>query len=88
MKMTKYMENEGPHEALTPENAALLLIDHKVGLMQLVRDASPEEFRNNVLGLAKTDYNYPTIRLPVRFQSSQVYRRASTRPCAKGLWPD
>jgi len=52
--MTKYTENEGPYEALTPENAALLLIDHQVGLMQLVRDASPEEFRNNVLGLAKT----------------------------------
>ena len=34
--MTKYTENEGPYEALTPENAALLLIDHQVGLLQLV----------------------------------------------------
>ncbi len=51
--MTKYKENEGPYKALTPGNAALLLIDHQVGLLQLVRDASPEEFRNNVLGLAK-----------------------------------
>ena len=52
--MTKYKENEGPYDALTPENAALLFIDHQVGLMQLVHDATPEEFRNNVLGLAKT----------------------------------
>jgi hypothetical protein len=41
MKMTKYKENEGPYEALTSGNAALLFIDHQVGLMQLVRDASP-----------------------------------------------
>jgi hypothetical protein len=54
MKITKYKENEGPYKALTPGNAALLLIDHQVGLPQLVRDASPEEFTNNVLGLAKT----------------------------------
>jgi len=54
MKMTQHKENEGPYEALTSGNAALLFIDHQVGLMQLVRDASPEEFRNNVLGLAKT----------------------------------
>ena len=52
--MTKHKENEGPYEALTSGNAALLLIDHQVALMQLVSDASPEEFRNNVLGLAKT----------------------------------
>jgi nicotinamidase-related amidase len=54
MKMTQHKENEGPYEALTSGNAALLFIDHQVGLMQLVRYASPEEFRNNVLGLAKT----------------------------------
>ena len=51
MKITKYKENEGPFKA---GNAALLLIAHQVGLLQLVRAASPEEFRNNVLGLAKT----------------------------------
>ena len=44
--MTKYKENEGPYEALTSGDAALLFIEHQVGLMQLVRDASPEEFRN------------------------------------------
>jgi hypothetical protein len=53
-KMRKYQENVGPRDALTPENSALLLIDHQVGLMQLVRDMMPEEFKNNVVGLAKT----------------------------------
>jgi hypothetical protein len=36
--MSKYQEHGGPHDALTPENSALLLIDHQVGPMQLVRE--------------------------------------------------
>ena len=52
--MNKYEENVGSRDALTPKNATLLLIDHQVGLMQLVRDMTPEEFKNNVVGLAKT----------------------------------
>jgi Amidases related to nicotinamidase len=61
--MNTYKENVGPRDALTPENAALLLIDHQVGLMQLVRDMVPEEFKNNVVGLAKTakNFNLPVI---------------------------
>jgi hypothetical protein len=35
---TKYQENVGPVDSLTPRNAALLLIDHQVGLMQCIRD--------------------------------------------------
>ncbi len=46
-------ENVGPADMLTPENSVLLLIDHQVGLAQLVRDMSPEEFRTNVLGVAR-----------------------------------
>jgi nicotinamidase-related amidase len=62
-KMSNYRENVGPRDALTPENAALLLIDHQVGLMQIVRDMMPEEFKNNVVGLAKTakNFNLPVI---------------------------
>ncbi len=52
--MKNYLENEGPSDVLTGKNSVLLLIDHQVGLMQLVRDMLPEEFRNNVLGIAKT----------------------------------
>ena len=34
-------------------DAALVLIDHQSGIMQLVHDYSPAEFRNNVIGLAR-----------------------------------
>lgn len=48
---------------LSPENAALLLIDHQSGIMQLVHDYAPAEFRNNVIALAKLGkvYNLPTV---------------------------
>jgi nicotinamidase-related amidase len=47
----------------SPDNAALVLIDHQSGIMQLVHDYSPAEFRNNVLALAKLGqiYNLPTV---------------------------
>jgi hypothetical protein len=34
-------------------DAALVLIDHQSGVMQLVHDYSPAELRNNVIALAK-----------------------------------
>jgi nicotinamidase-related amidase len=52
--MSKYGKNVGPRDDLTPENAARLLINRQVGPMQLIRDMTPEEFKNNVMGLAKT----------------------------------
>jgi hypothetical protein len=86
MKMTKYTENEGPYEALTPGNAALLLIDHQVGLLQLVRDASPEEFRNNVLGLAKTA---KLFELPVILTTSMDWGpNGPILPELKELFPE
>ncbi|HWC73441.1 MAG TPA: isochorismatase family protein [Gemmatimonadales bacterium] len=42
-----------PYEALTSENAALVLIDHQIGLMTGVRDLSPRDLKHNVVGLAK-----------------------------------
>ena len=41
------------HERLTPDNAALLLIDHQVGLFTGVRDIPVAELTHNVVGLAK-----------------------------------
>jgi nicotinamidase-related amidase len=41
-----------PYESLTSENAALVLVDHQVGLMTGVRDYSIAELKHNVLGLA------------------------------------
>jgi nicotinamidase-related amidase len=44
-------------------DAALVLVDHQSGIMQLVYDYSPAEFRNNVIGLAKLGkvFNLPTV---------------------------
>jgi nicotinamidase-related amidase len=44
-------------------DTALLLIDHQAGILQLVKDYSPAEFRNNVLGLAKIGraFRLPTV---------------------------
>ena len=42
-----------PYESLTSENAALVLVDHQVGLMTGVRDISTGELKHNVVGLAK-----------------------------------
>ena len=38
----------------TPENCVVLLIDHRVGLANWIRDQSPADFKNAVLGLAGT----------------------------------
>jgi nicotinamidase-related amidase len=45
------------------DDAALVLVDHQSGIMQLVHDYSPAEFRNNVIGLAKLGkvFNLPTV---------------------------
>jgi nicotinamidase-related amidase len=42
-----------PYEPLTSENAALVLVDHQVGLMSGVRDISTGELKHNVVSLAK-----------------------------------
>ena len=47
----------------SPDDAALVLIDHQSGIMQLVHDYSPAEFRNNVMALAKLGkvFKLPTV---------------------------
>ena len=47
------METKKYHERLTPDNAALLLIDHQVGLFTGVRDIPTGELKHNVVALAK-----------------------------------
>jgi nicotinamidase-related amidase len=42
-----------PYEPLTSKNAALVLVDHQVGLMTGVRDYSTGELKHNVVALAK-----------------------------------
>jgi len=51
-----------PYEPLTSENAALVLIDHQVGLMTGVRDYSIAELKHNVVALAK---GAKVLKLPI-----------------------
>jgi len=51
-----------PYEPLTSDNAALVLVDHQVGLMTGVRDYSTGELKHNVVGLAKAA---KALRLPI-----------------------
>jgi nicotinamidase-related amidase len=48
---------------LSVDSAVALLVDHQVGLLSLVQDYGPEEFRNNVLALADTAklFKLPTV---------------------------
>src|SRR6202166_1043981 len=57
------MNNQNhPYEPLTSENAALILVDHQVGLMTGVRDYSTGELKHNVVALAKAAR---ALKLPI-----------------------
>jgi len=51
-----------PYEPLTSDNAALVLVDHQVGLMTGVRDYSTGELKHNVVALAKAA---KALQLPI-----------------------
>ncbi|KAJ7281801.1 ycaC protein [Mycena rebaudengoi] len=50
-------------ERIDKNNSMLLVVDHQLGLFQLVRDFGPEEYRNNIFAHAATGkvFNLPTI---------------------------
>ena len=41
------------YEPLTADNAAVILVDHQIGLMTGVRDYSTGELKHNVVALAR-----------------------------------
>ncbi len=51
------------YRKLDKEQAAVLLVDHQCGLLSLVRDIPPDQFKNNVLALADLAkyFKLPTI---------------------------
>ncbi len=51
------------YKRLSVEDAVVLLVDHQAGLLSLVQDYTPEEFRNNILALADIAklFKLPTI---------------------------
>ena len=52
-----------PYKRLDKNQAAVLLVDHQAGLLSLVRDIGPDQFKNNVLALADLAkyFKLPTI---------------------------
>src|SRR6202020_391688 len=51
-----------PYEPLTAQNAAVVLVDHQVGLMTGVRDYSTGELKHNVVALARAA---KALKLPI-----------------------
>jgi nicotinamidase-related amidase len=51
------------YKRLSKDQAAVLLVDHQAGLLSLVRDSAPDEFKNNVLALGDLAryFKLPTI---------------------------
>jgi nicotinamidase-related amidase len=51
------------YKRLDRDNAAVLLVDHQAGLISLVNDIQPDQFKNNVLALADVAeyFELPTI---------------------------
>lgn len=51
------------YRKLDKQDAAVLLVDHQAGLLSLVRDIAPDQFKNNVLALADAAkyFGLPTI---------------------------
>jgi nicotinamidase-related amidase len=51
------------YKRLDKSQAAVLLVDHQAGLLSLVRDIGPDQFKNNVLALADLAkyFKLPTI---------------------------
>ena len=71
---------------LSKNDAAVLLVDHQAGLISLVQDFSPGEFKNNVLALADIAkyYKLPTI-LTTSFENGP---NGPLVPELKKMFPD
>lgn len=64
------MDNSFRYNRLSKDDAALLMVDHQSGLISLVQDLPPNEFKNNVLALAACGkyFKLPTV-LTTSFES-------------------
>ncbi len=74
------------YNRLNKDDAVVLLVDHQTGLISLVQDFSPNEFKNNVLALADLAkfFNLPTI-LTTSFEQGP---NGPLVPELKELFPD
>src|SRR5437868_11924900 len=74
------------YNRLNKDDAIVLLVDHQTGLISLVQDFSPNEFKNNVLALADLAkfFKLPTI-LTTSFENGP---NGPMVPELKELFPD
>jgi nicotinamidase-related amidase len=81
------IEKNAPNDRrLSVDDAVVLLVDHQAGLLSLVQDYTPDEFRNNVLALADIAklFKLPTI-LTTSFEDGP---NGLLMPELKDLFPD
>src|SRR5918997_1675889 len=74
------------YRRLLKDDAAVLFVDHQCGLLTLVQDYTPSEFKNNVLALANTAkyFKLPTI-LTTSFEAGP---NGPIMPELKALFPE
>jgi nicotinamidase-related amidase len=74
------------YKRLDKNQAAVLLVDHQAGLLSLVRDIDPDQFKNNVLALADLAkyFKLPTI-LTTSFEDGP---NGPLMPELKEIFPD
>src|SRR5690606_14632466 len=74
------------YNRLNKDDVALLMVDHQSGLLSLVRDFSPDDFKNNVLALADIAkfFNIPTL-LTTSFENGP---NGPLVPELKDMFPD
>ena len=78
--------NAFKYHRLDKNNAAVLLVDHQAGLISLVQDFSPSEFKNSVLALADLAKYF---KLPVILTTSfEQGPNGPLVPELKELFPD
>ena len=80
------MDKTFKYNRLSRDDAVLLLVDHQAGLISLVQDFSPNEFKNNVLALAACGsyFQLPTI-LTTSFEDGP---NGPLVPEIKDIFPD
>lgn len=78
--------NAFTYKRLDKNDAALLLVDHQAGLISLVQDFGPNEFKNNVLAVAACGkyFELPTI-LTTSFEAGP---NGPLVPELKDMFPD
>lgn len=80
------MNSHFTYNRISKDDAAVLMVDHQAGLISLVQDHSPSEFKNNVLALGAVAkfFELPTI-LTTSFQDGP---NGPIVPELKELFPD